>query len=188
MIIKESDSFLIERLKSVLAHRGIAIIRCDTIYGIVGIAPDSGDTIRAIKNRDVEQRFLMLIGSEHEFPTYSDQVLPDVLREYWPGPLTIVAAGKGGGTVALRVPADPFLLRVLDAVKAPLYSTSVNEHGKPPLLRIGEIIDAYERKVDCIVDSGDLENVVASTIIDITTRPYRIVRQGALSIPEHILA
>ncbi len=159
---------------------------CDTIYGIVGPAPASEARIRELKGRG-EKSFLQLIAGAR---------LAGALRRarpcrkrwprYWPGPLTLIFPA-GEGSVALRVPADPRLRRLLERLDRPLYSTSVNRSGQPALWRIADILEQFEAAVDLVVDAGDLPGRLPSTIVDVSQRPFRVLRQGALSIPPEAL-
>jgi L-threonylcarbamoyladenylate synthase len=84
-----------------------------------------------------------------------------------------------GGTVAVRVPADGFLRDLVRAVGTPLYSTSVNRAGSPPSTGIQEMRREFEADVDIIYDAGDHPPGAPSTLLDVTRRPYTILRQGA---------
>jgi L-threonylcarbamoyladenylate synthase len=187
MVIRSSEKNLSDRAARILSNNLIVIIKCDTIYGIVGAAPETEEKIRQVKKRDRQKSFILLIPRASWIKRFSDQVVPPLLKRYWPGPLTIILEGRGGGTVAFRVPKDKLLLTILKKLKKPIFSTSVNESNEEPLNRIDEIIKRYENKVDCIVDSGDAEDAVPSTIIDACSRPYKIIRQGALLIPPDVL-
>jgi len=93
----------------------------------------------------------------------------------------------GEGSVALRVPADPRLRLLLQRLDRPLYSTSVNRSGQPALWRITDILGEFETGVDLVVDAGDLPGRLPSTIVDVSQHPFRVLRQGALSIPPEAL-
>jgi L-threonylcarbamoyladenylate synthase len=176
---------LLETLVDVLSSNGVVVMPCDTIYGLVGIAPGTEDKIRSLKGRQ-EKSFLRLIPDLRWLPRFTDSVLPEELKAYWPGALTVIfPAGKGkAGTVALRIPDDALLLRVMERLGEALFSTSVNSSGQPALWRIEEIVSAFEARVDLVVAAGDRPEGVPSTIIDITGRPYRLLRRGAVKLPE----
>ena len=173
-------------LVRVLRGGGVAAIPCDTIYGLVGIAPSTEARISRIKGRDPSKPLLRLVASESWLGRCSTMALPPDLRPFWPGPLTIVFPAIGGGTVALRVPADAWLRDVLAAVDLPLVSTSVNREGDPPLGRVAEIVSAFEQEVDLVVDGGDRVDTSPSTVVDATARPYRVIRQGAVRLPKDL--
>ena len=86
----------------------------------------------------------------------------------------------GSGSIAIRVPDSLFLRRLILALGSPLYSTSVNKAGSPPLGSIEEIATQFGDEVDLIVDGGTQSEGRPSTIVDITSIPFRVVRQGDL--------
>jgi L-threonylcarbamoyladenylate synthase len=158
------------------------------MYGIVGAAPETEKQIRAIKGRGQDRPFIMLIAKADWIKPYSTVPLPASLARFWPGPLTILFPRRDGeGKVAFRVPADPFLRQILKVAGKPLYSTSVNEAGEDFLWKFDDIVLKFGKKVDCIVDAGNLPESCPSTIVDIGVKPFRVVRQGKLIIPSETL-
>lgn len=183
-MIKPNYQNSTQKIIETLKKRKLVILKCDTIYGIAGKAPETYDTLCNIKGREAHQSFLILIPSEKELTAFTDTALPANLKSWWPGPLTIIFPGKSGtASVALRIPADPLLLSIMQEGNLALYSTSVNFHGEPPLGMIDEIIEKFDSRVDLIVDSGNLLKGIPSTIIDIRYSPYKLIRQGALHLP-----
>ncbi len=188
MTIGADDPRIIEAVLRVLKAEGIAIIPCDTMYGIVGAVPESERRIRLVKGRGEDKPFLQLIADESWIRSVSDAPISPKLLKYWPGPLTIVIPVRSGGTLAVRVPGSPLLIRLIKSLGKAIYSTSVNRAGKPPLGRIEEIRSEFGGDVDFIVDAGDLTESVASTIVDSTRRPAKILRQGSLIVTPADLA
>ncbi len=168
---------------SVLKSGGIAIAPCDTIYGIIGAVPAAQTRIRDVKGREETKPFLQLASSASWVESACPDPIPQSLLKYWPGPLTLVIRLRAGGTLAVRIPDSPQLVRLIARLGAPLYSTSVNRAGRPPLWRVAEIRAEFERDVDIIVDGGDMPGGMASTIVNVTRRPAVVTRQGGLVIP-----
>jgi L-threonylcarbamoyladenylate synthase len=183
-----ADPALFATLRSTLESRAVVIMPCDTIYGMVGIAPETEASLRRVKGRG-EKSFLLLVPSVQWLPRFTEQELPDALRRYWPGALTVIFRGKGapGETVALRVPDDPLLLGLMESLQRPLFSTSVNRSGEPSLWRIADILDQFGKRVDLVVDAGDRSGGLPSTILDVTAAPFRILRHGAVDLPPDLL-
>lgn len=183
MLLSYRDPQLTEKVSRILARGGIVIMPCDTIYGFVGKFPDADGRIRSVKGRGETKPFLVL-STEELLTNLTYQQIPGDLKKYWPGPLTMILKGKSAGeTVAVRVPKDPVLLRLIEAAGSPIFSTSVNRSGESPLNRIAEIIDEFEGEVDLVVDGGDIVGGSPSTIVDATSRPFRILRRGSLDLP-----
>ena len=161
-----------------LGRGEVGIIPCDTIYGLVGAAPETESKLIELKKRR-EKRFLRLIPDADISP-YSPDVLPERVKAFWPAPLTVIVRDFDGGTVALRCPDDPRLQKILNAVGRPLFSTSVNISGEPPLNSFDEIAAVFGASVDLIVDGGDLKKKAPSTVVDLTRGEPLILREGAV--------
>ena len=188
MVVSAADPGSLPRLVEVLRKGGVAIAPCDTMYGLVGIAPDTERRIRGIKGRGEEKPFLQLLSDLSWVAQFSDLAVPARLAKYWPGPLTLVFPARQGGTVAFRVPDSTFLRNLLGALGRPLFSTSANRAGTLPLNRIVDIGREFEKVVDLIFDAGDLPAGLPSTIVDVSSRPYKVLRAGALAVRPEDLA
>ena len=186
MVIKQNDPECFTLLMQILKNQGVVILKCDTIYGFIGIAPETEERISAIKQRTHGKPYLQLIPDISWIKRYSDFILPERLSTLWPGPLTIIIPLKLSGSVGIRIPDDLFLQKMLNYLKKPLFSTSVNREGNEPCKKIAEIISEFEDEVELIVHSGDVTDT-PSTILDITSTPYKIVRQGRVIIPPDLL-
>ncbi len=178
-----------ERLVDVLRSGGLAIMPCDTIYGIVGRVPETEARMRALKGRSETKPFIQLIGNTTWLDRMTDTQPDPAILGLWPGALTLVvrARGRVGGTVAVRFPSDDLLIAVLRALDCPLYSTSVNRAGETPLTSVAEMTRILGPSVDLVVDAGDRAPAPPSTIVDVTARPYRVLRQGVVRVPAELL-
>lgn len=180
MFIEGKPGQIAEILET-LADKGIVIMPCDTIYGIVGIAPSTENTIRGLKGREETKPFLLLIRKEW-VSNFTPIEIDKYLLDLWPGPLTLIVPGNNGKTIALRVPDDDRLQNILSVLKEPLYSTSVNRSGYESLYRSDDIEKEFGSEIDLFVNEGDLEGGVPSTIVDISKKPCKILREGACSV------
>jgi tRNA threonylcarbamoyl adenosine modification protein (Sua5/YciO/YrdC/YwlC family) len=190
MVLSNSDPEIIVKTVRILNNGGIVIIKCDTIYGITGIYRQTESRIAEIKERAPQKPFIYLIADTEWIPRYSSINVPEKLGKYWPGPLTMIFPGKlpDNKSIAMRLPRDAFLLEILQNIGKPLISTSVNKEGLSPLNSVNEIIKNFGKKADLIIDSGDIpEKNTVSTLIDLRTKPFRILRQGGLHIPDEEL-
>jgi len=175
------ENLLLDNIFNVLKKKGIVIMPCDTIYGFLGIAPETRKKIQEIKGRDDSKPFLILILKEW-ISQYTSFQMDKYFLDQWPGPLTVIVPDKNNSTVALRVPDDTVLLKLLYKLNHPLFSTSVNHIGEPAINKSGEIKVKFGNKIDLFVDKGDLPESKPSTIIDLCTKPYRVIRQGDCKI------
>lgn len=187
-VISAAEPGLHEALSRVLGARGLVVMPCDTIYGIVGVAPETEGRIRSLKGRAETKPFIHLIPDPGWIRSLARVAPSPGILSLWPGPLTLILPAISGGTVALRLPDDELLRSLMREIGQPLYSTSVNRAGERPLSVIADIVAALGPLVDLIVDAGDRGEGIASTIVDLTALPGRVVRQGALRVPDGLLA
>lgn len=171
------------------------IAPCDTIYGFLGKVFTAQERIRDIKGRSEDKPFL-IITKKDSVSQFSSQTIPQWVNNLWPCPLTVVVFSSkwyqkhhnGLKTVALRVPSDKWLQTLLEKIPFSLYSTSVNRSGQPFLNDFDQIVKEFEKDVPLIVRSnGETKNQMPSTIVDLTTYPYKVLRKGALLIPQALL-
>lgn len=151
------------RLASLLKRGGIAVVRTDTLYGLVARADDEAavERIYAVKHRDPTKGFIVLVADEwmlYDRPPMADE---PVISTMWPGPVSVVLPSpsapkwlqRAGDTIAYRCPADAEL-RTLLARTGPLVAPSANPEGSPPAATIDEAITYFGDSVDAYVDSG----------------------------------
>jgi L-threonylcarbamoyladenylate synthase len=188
MVLPAAEPGSFRTLVEILASGGAVIAPGDTMYGLIGIAPEAEARIRRIKGRGEHKPFLQLIGDAGWVARFSETALPGRIAAHWPGPLTVVVPCRTGGTVALRVPDHPFLQQLLRALGRPLCSTSVNRAGSPPLATVAEMKRELEDDVDAIYDAGDQPPGAPSTLVDLTRRPFVILRQGAARLSDSDLS
>ena len=112
---------------------------------------------------------------------------------FWPGPLTIVLpktptlpdlVTAGRDTVGLRIPDHPLALELLRAVGMPLAVTSANRSGQPPAQTAAEALAQLAGRVHIILDGGPAPGGRASTVLDLTSDPPRVLRPGPITAAE----
>ena len=187
MIIAQEDRGVYQFVCDFLDRKKVVILPCDTIYGILGVVPDTVSRIAGIKGRPVSKPFIQLVPDESWLMRYVNTEVPRPLLDMWPGPITLILPSEVQGSVAIRIPSDKFLRELITDLGKPLASTSVNRAGKPPLNRIRKIVDQFENDVDLIIDAGDLTSRLPSTIVDLSVNPYKILRRGAVDIPASVI-
>lgn len=147
VIVEKNTDGTAEVLSRHLKSGALAIIPCDTIYGIVGVVPSSESALRTVKGRPETKPFIQLVTLDMA-KKIAVKPIPSEFLALWPGPLTVVVESVSGATVAIRVSADTFLQQVLEKVDAPLY-----------------------------VKGDEFQGTVPSTIIDMVKNPYVLIRK-----------
>ena len=112
-------------------------------------------------------------------------------QKFWPGPLTLIVEkkphqpplstliNKGVDTIAIRVPDHPMAQEILQAVNHPIVATSANPSGKESAITAMQIREYFGDALP-IIGQGQCTYGIASTIIDTTTTPMRVIRVGTL--------
>jgi L-threonylcarbamoyladenylate synthase len=181
---------------NVLNKGGIVIFPTDTAFGI-GCRIDihaAVDRLFEIRRRPAGQAMPVLVGNiEMAFAYYLDpsDVVRRLMKNYWPGALTIVAPSKthmiyspirgGGKTVGLRMPNHPAILKIIEEVGVPILGPSANFHGDPTPYSSVDLNPELVKLVDYVVP-GECSIRQASTVVDCTVNPYKIIRQGAVRL------
>ena len=193
---KISDS--LERAVEILRAGGVIAIPTDTVYGIAANALDVNAVSRvfALKGRADTSPAPVLVADADDLFRYGIGVSDDaaaLARAFWPGGLTIVVRRSeripsivtgGLDTVGLRVPNHPTPRALAAALGAPITGTSANFTGTPPLTSAEDVVAALGYGLDITLDGGRLPASQPSTVIDATTTPARILREGAVSRAE----
>lgn len=172
----------------VIRDGGVAIIPTDTVYGFAADAcnADAVERIYRIKGRERDKPFLVLIPDSASTALFSDIPIPEKVRPHVPGPLTFilplasrVTLSFATGTIALRIPNDIFLAALLRE-SGPIVAPSANPAGEPVIASIAKLRVMYEDAVDIIIDGGDREGGLPSTLYDCAND--RVIRQGSIRL------
>jgi len=175
---------------------GIIIYPTDTAFGI-GCRIDkyqSVDRVFKIRRRPLEQAMPVLVSSIDMALAYFDtetDIVRRLMEKYWPGALTIVAPCKkdliyspirgGGNTIGLRMPNNQTILKIIEDVGVPILGPSANFHGDPTPYSIETLNSELVKLVDYVVP-GVCSVGLASTVVDCSVDPYKILRQGAVKL------
>lgn len=183
--------------QNALSRGETVVLPTDTVYGIGADAfsPQAVAVLLAAKGRSRAMPPPVLIAR----PEVMDALAIDVPEQaralaqaFWPGPMTLILhaqpslhwdLGETHGTVALRMPADELALDLLSAT-GPLAVSSANRTGMPAATNVTEAQSMLAESVAVYLDAGERASSAASTIIDATVSPPRVVRSGALPLAE----
>jgi L-threonylcarbamoyladenylate synthase len=181
----------IARAVEILRLGGVVAMPTDTVYGLA-VSWERADrlpALYALKRRPPEKQIAALIsGLEHAVAGgwAADGRAMRLAGRYWPGPLTLVlggSVGPSGPSQGFRVPDHPVALDLIGAA-GPLLVTSANLSGEPDTLDADDVLVAFatqQSELNAVVDGGRVPGGIASTVIDLTVSPARIVRDGPIT-------
>lgn len=183
---------------SVALQRGqLVVLPTDTVYGLAADAfdPSAVRRLLAAKGRGREMPPPVLVGAVTTLDALAVGVpafARELVAKYWPGPLTLVCRqqsslqwdlGDTRGTVAVRMPDDRLALDLL-ARTGPLAVSSANLSGSPAATTAAEAQEMLGDSVEVYLDGGPAMAGVPSTIVDVTGKNLRILREGVISRAE----
>ena len=183
----------IDRVVELLNMGEVVAIPTDTVFG-VAVRYDSLEAINKLKDakgRDESKPFPMMVASLDHIKQVADvdKKYEKLIKKLMPGALTIIVDKKSGipdfvtngkPTIAIRIPDDEYMLEVLKAVNKPLLVTSANISGNKSATTSVEVLKQLDRKIAGVV-IGQSKSDLASTIVDLTTNNYKIVREGPIT-------
>ena len=173
---------------------GLIVFPTDTVYGI-GTRPDNpASTARLFeaKGRPRDLELPVLVGSTEAARAIAvfDQRAEALVLHFWAGPLTIVlhrtassrAWDLGGdpATIGVRMPHHPLALAIL-AKTGPLAVTSANRSGEPPGSTCEELAVTFGDAVQAYLCEREPLEGRPSTVVDLSTTPWRLLRVGAVA-------
>lgn len=167
----------------------LCVLPTETVYGLAVLPslPDAVARARAAKGRADEQPFTWHLGRRADSARLWSHVPANVgrlLDRYWPGPLTVILPGVHGGTAGARLPAHEFTRDVIAACGEPLWLSSVNRAGEPPLRDARAIEQQFGEFVSVVVDDGPSPLGLASTIVRQAGPRLEVLREGILTADE----
>ena len=180
----------------VIRKGGTVAFPTETVYGLGADAFNGNACLKIfeIKKRQPDNPLIVHISSfEQLYAVASEVNNEDKLKKVWPGPLTVVVKKKPGvpkevtaglDTVAVRMPAHPVALKLIEISGTPIAAPSANISGKPSPTSGKTVIEELNGFADVIIDAGETFFGVESTIVDITRNPPVLLRPGPFTVEE----
>lgn len=177
----------------VLKEGGIIVYPTDTIYGLA---------VDAFNLEAIGKLFVLKKRSQKPLPVIVSNMtmaktIADISREqeaimkkYWPGAITFVVKKKaivpnaltlGLETVGIRIPQSDISVQLAHLLGNPITSTSANISGNKVCTTIDEVIrefSDFESQPDYFLDAGELKEIPPSTVVDLTEKPAKVLREG----------
>ncbi len=188
----------IEKISQVLLNGGVVALPTDTVYGLVCRA-DYTDTIKRIyqiKGREENKPLPVFVDGIEQVSGIVDEVsvkAKQLMQNLWPGALTLIfpchnplyqEVTRNTGKVGLRMPLSKLVLQLLEELRVPLASTSANISAQKSAVSAEEVEQVLGGKIDLLVDGGKTGSGVASTVVDVSVTPIKILRIGEVSLEQ----
>ncbi len=186
----------IKKAAEIIRNGGLVVIPTETVYGLGGngLLSSSAEKIYAAKGRPSDNPLIIHIEKpeDAENYAYTNSTYYALAKAFMPGPLTVILKKKdivpltvtgGLDTVAIRCPAHPVARAVIAESGVPIAAPSANISGKPSPTCASHVIDDLCGKVDMIIDGGECDIGLESTIVSIAEdNSLTLLRPGGITI------
>ncbi len=191
-----ADEEKIKAAGMVIKAGGLVAFPTETVYGLGGDAlnADSAEKIYAAKGRPSDNPLIIHICRIEDLTVIAKDIPGTAYRlaeQFWPGPFTMifrkadcVPASTTGGldTVAVRMPAHNAALKLIAAAGGFIAAPSANLSGRPSPTIARYVIEDMNGRIDMILDGGEADIGLESTILDMTAMVPLILRPGYVTV------
>jgi L-threonylcarbamoyladenylate synthase len=195
---KKPEPDKIKFAAEIIKRGGLVAFPTETVYGLGADAlnPEAIRKVFYAKGRPSDNPLIVHIANIKDIDSLAKRVKKTaitLMQKFWPGPLTVVLNKRrkvpdivtaGGDTVAVRMPDNKIALALISASGVPIVAPSANLSGRPSPTRPRDVIADMMGRVDLIIDGGQTEIGIESTVIDMTTLPPQILRPGIITVEE----
>lgn len=196
-LLDGQDQAAIEEAAGILKAGYLVAFPTDTVYGIGAKVSDSRaiDRLYRVKERAYDKGIPILIADLRDLPKLTSEISPSarqLINDYWPGPLTIILPGQNNlptnlspdNTLAVRIPDNEIARRFIRAAGGAVATSSANRSGESPALSVPEVMEALGSDIEAVLDGGQAQIGLASTIVDFTSDSPKVTRLGPIRLEE----
>ncbi len=187
----------LSRAAKIIRDGGLVVFPTETVYGLGADATNStaAKNIYKAKGRPSDNPLIIHIAepSDAKIYTNTSELYDKIANAFMPGPITVVLPAKSIipketraslPTVAVRCPSHPIAHKLIELAKAPIAAPSANLSGSPSPTKASHVIDDMMGRVDMIIDGGDSEFGIESTIVKIDGDELTLLRPGKITVDD----
>lgn len=185
----------INELANILKNDGVLSVPTDTVYGVCARinSKKAHDNLIKVKNRPINKLFPIMCADLTQIKEIAivNEKAECLISNFMPGPITVILEKKpnlpefvnnGEKTIAVRMATSKIIEELIRKTGSPLFMSSANQSGKTTCKTLDEI------EKECPLIDGMLEGEVSfgkgSTIVDCTSEPLKILREGPISMEQ----
>lgn len=191
---KEDLTLAAENIK----EGNLVLFPTETVYGIGanGLNSDAVKKIFIAKGRASDNPLILHVSSIKMVDSIAKDITPlerQLMEAFFPGPLTIILKRKDNvpdivtaslDTVGIRMPSNKIAHDLIELSSVPIAAPSANISGRPSGTNINDIFEELNNKVDYIIDGGDTDIGLESTVIRVINNVIHILRPGKVTKKE----
>ena len=191
----QPESEIIERAGEAIRRGELVAFPTETVYGLGADAFNNEAVARVFeaKSRSANNPLPVQVASKEDILKVVAE-LPDaaqqLIEKFFPGPLTLVLRASpdlpdmitaGTGKVGVRMPDHPVALALIKAAGRPIVAPSANISGQPAPVTAEEVLAYLNGMIEIVLEAGPTRLKVASTVLDVTQTPPKVLRAGSIS-------
>ena len=176
----------------IIKKGGIVAFPTETVYGLGanGFNEAACSKIYEIKGRPADNPLILHVCNEEQLSKISkdySSTAKKLMDKFWPGPLTVILQnnfaprGTNLQTVAVRMPKNPYALLLISLANVPIAAPSANLSGRPSPTTAAHVVSDLDGKIELVLDAGQCEYGLESTVIDCTSALPTILRPGSIT-------
>ncbi|MSU63617.1 MAG: threonylcarbamoyl-AMP synthase [Pedosphaera sp.] len=184
----------VEEAARILRAGDLVAVPTETVYGLAANAldPSAVSRIFTVKGRPAHNPLIVHVSDVQmarrcvsSWPALADRLA----AAFWPGPLTLVlprsplipdVVTAGGSTVGVRLPSHPFIRTLIQACGFPLAAPSANRSNELSPTNAIHVERSLGLAIPLIVDGGQSQVGIESTVLDLTLETPRVLRPGMI--------
>ena len=184
----------VQRAAALLRAGEVVALPTETVYGLAGNAFDARavERIYEVKGRPAHNPIIVHVASiamARQCVAQWPAVAARLAKAFWPGPLTVVlprseaippVVAAGGPTAGVRWPSHPFIQAVIRQCGFPVAAPSANPSNGLSPTRAEHVCKYLGDKIPLIVDGGQSQVGIESTVLDLSVSPPRLLRPGMI--------
>ena len=177
---------------------GLVVFPTETVYGLGANALDENAVAKIFeaKGRPQDNPLIVHLADKKDIKLYTKNISREaekIIQHFMPGAITIILekqvcipdnVSAGLDTIGVRVPGSRLAHDFLNACMVPVAAPSANLSGKPSATLPKHVLDDMNGKVDVILLGGVCEIGLESTVVDLTSKPAKVLRPGGVSIED----
>lgn len=195
LLIASDDDQAIKDAAEHLRNGEVIGFPTETVYGL-GCDAGNGEAVRKVfeaKGRPADNPLICHIGNKEQIKSIVSEITPlaqKLIDSFMPGPITLVMKKSdsvsdqttaGLDTVGVRMPSHPVANKFLRYCGVPVAAPSANLSGRPSPTGARSVLEDMDGYIYAIIDGGDSEFGLESTVVDCTGIDPVILRPGAVT-------
>ena len=197
LLIRDANTENIKKAADIIANGGLVAFPTETVYGLGACALYSESVLNVYKakGRPADNPLIVHLAKaeDAEMYAYTNELYYKLAERFMPGPLTVILPKKeiipyevscGLETVALRVPSNEIAHRLIEYSGCPIAAPSANLSGRPSPTLFDHVVEDMNGKIEAIIDGGECDIGVESTVVSIKENTVEILRPGKVTYEE----